>query len=147
LWLYISYNILRLTKNKLVNTTCWDTSYNILFINYSWLKRILLGSKICIIAIALTVKSIESNSYNTSKYIILSLRVPSYNQESIKPTKVILRYEFYIVDKLLTNILISINIIVPQQAKLDLKGINLILGIMIPIIEIPFTIVPRHNPS
>jgi hypothetical protein len=59
------------------------------------------------------VKSIENNSYNTSKYIILSLRVPSYNQENIKPTKIILRYKFYIIDKFPANILIGINIIIP----------------------------------
>jgi hypothetical protein len=104
---------LYLTKNKLIDTTCWDTSCNALFINCSWLKKILLGNKICIIAITLIIKSIESNSYNINKYIILNLRVLSYNQESTKPIKVILYHEFYIINKFLTNILISINIIVP----------------------------------
>jgi hypothetical protein len=119
---------LRLTKDGPINITCWDTGCNILFIDCSWLKKILLGNKIRIIAIALTVKSIKSNSYDTSEYIILNLRVPSYNQESIEPIKVILRYEFYIIDKLLANILIGMDIMVPQYAKLDLKGTNLILG-------------------
>jgi hypothetical protein len=58
------------------------------------------------------VKNIKSNSYDTSEYIILSLRIPSYNRESIEPIKVILRHEFYIIDKFLINILIRINIIV-----------------------------------
>jgi hypothetical protein len=58
------------------------------------------------------VKSIKSNSYNTNKYIILNLRISSYNQENIKPTKIILRYEFYIINKFPTNILISINVII-----------------------------------
>jgi hypothetical protein len=103
---------LRLTKNKPINIICWDTGCNTLLINYSWLKRILLGNKIRIIAIVLKIKSIKNNSYNTSEYIILSLRIPSYNQESIEPTKIILCYEFYIVDKFPINILISINIII-----------------------------------
>jgi hypothetical protein len=114
---YCSYMYLiiyfRLTKDKLIDTTCWNTSCNALFIDCSWLKRILLGNEIRIIAIVFIIKSIESNSYNTNKYIILNLRVPSYNRESIKPIEIILCYEFYIIDKLLTNILISINIIVP----------------------------------
>jgi hypothetical protein len=103
---------LHLTKDRPIDTTYWDTGCNTLFIDYSWLKKILLGSKIRIIAIAFIIKGIENNSYDTSEYIILNLRVPGYNQESIKPTKVILRYEFYIINKLLANILISINIIV-----------------------------------
>jgi hypothetical protein len=113
---YYSYTYLiiylRLTKDRLINTTCWDTSCNTLFIDCSWFKKILLGNKIRIITITLTVKSIESNSYDTSEYDIFSLRVPSYNQESTEPTEIILRYEFYIIDKLPANILISINIIV-----------------------------------
>jgi hypothetical protein len=76
---------LRLTKDGLINTIYWDTGCNTLFINYSWLKRILLGNKICIIVIALTVKSIKSNSHDTSKYVILNLRVLGYNRGSIKP--------------------------------------------------------------
>jgi predicted transcriptional regulator len=104
---------LRLTKNKPINTTCWDTSCNILFIDYSWFKRILPGNKIRIITIVFIIKSIKNNSYNTSEYIILNLRVPSYNQENIKPIKIILRYEFYIINKFPTNILISMDIIVP----------------------------------
>jgi hypothetical protein len=136
-----------LTKNRPIDTTCWDTSYNALLIDRSWLKRILLGNKIRIIATALIIKSIESNSYDTSEYIILNLRIPSYNQESIKSTKIILRYEFYIINKFPTNILIGINIIISQQAKLDLKGTNLILSTMTPIIEILLIIVPRHGPS
>jgi hypothetical protein len=59
-----------------------------------------------------TVKNIESNSYNTSEYVILSLRVLGYNRESIKPTKIILRYDFYIINKFPANILISIDIMV-----------------------------------
>jgi hypothetical protein len=59
------------------------------------------------------VKNIKSNSYDTSKYIILNLGVLSYNQENIKPTKIILRYKFYIIDKLPINILISTDVIVP----------------------------------
>jgi hypothetical protein len=59
------------------------------------------------------VKSIESNSYNTSEYIILNLRIPSYNRESIESIEVILRHKFYIINKFLANILISINIIIP----------------------------------
>jgi hypothetical protein len=113
---YYSYTYLiiylRLTKDRLINTTCWDTRCNTLFIDCSWFKKILLGNKIRIITITLTVKSIESNSYDTSEYDIFSLRVPSYNQESTEPTEIILRYEFYIIDKLPANILISINIIV-----------------------------------
>jgi hypothetical protein len=104
---------LRLTKDRLINTTYWDTSCNTLFIDCSWLKRILLGSKIRIIIIAFIIKSIESNSYNISEYIILNLRIPSYNRENIESTKIILYHEFYVIDKLPTNILISINIIVP----------------------------------
>jgi hypothetical protein len=103
----------RLTKDKPIDTTCWDTGCNALFIDCSWLKRILLGNKICIIAIVLIIKSIESNFYNTSEYIILNLKIPGYNQESTKPTKVILCYKFYIINKFPTNILISINIIIP----------------------------------
>jgi hypothetical protein len=137
---------LRLTKDKPIDTTCWDTGCNTLFINCSWLKKILLGSEIRIIITVLIVKSIESNSYDISEYIILNLRVPGYNQESIESTKVILCYEFYVINKLPANILISIDIMVPQQAKLDLKGTNLILSAIILIIEIPFTIVPRRNP-
>jgi hypothetical protein len=104
---------LRLTKNRLIDTTCWDTGCNTLFINCSWLKRILLGNKICIIITALIIKSIKNNSHDTSEYIILNLRVPGYNQESTEPTKIILRYEFYVIDKFPANILISIDIIVP----------------------------------
>jgi hypothetical protein len=59
------------------------------------------------------IKGIKSNSYDTSEYVILSLRIPGYNQESTKLTKVILRHEFYIIDKFPANILISMNIIVP----------------------------------
>jgi hypothetical protein len=59
------------------------------------------------------IKNIESNSYDTSKYIILNLRIPSYNQENIKPIEIILCHKFYIIDKLPINILISIDIIVP----------------------------------
>jgi hypothetical protein len=70
---------LRLTKDGLIDITCWDTSCNVLFIDYSWLKRILLGNEIRTIITALIVKSIESNSYDTSEYIILNLRVPGYN--------------------------------------------------------------------
>jgi hypothetical protein len=103
----------RLTKNRLIDTTCWDTGCNTLFINCSWLKRILLGNKICIIITTLIIKSIKSNSYDISEYIILNLRVPGYNQESIEPTKIILRYEFYVIDKFPINILISIDIIIP----------------------------------
>jgi hypothetical protein len=103
---------LRLTKDRLINTTYWDTSCNTLFIDCSWLKRILLGSKIRIIIIAFIIKSIESNSYDTSEYIIFNLKIPSYNQESIEPIEIILYYEFYIIDKFLVNILISINVIV-----------------------------------
>jgi hypothetical protein len=73
----------------------------------------LLGNKICIIVTALIIKNIESNSYDTSEYIILNLRVPSYNRESIELTEIILRHEFYIINKLPANILIGINIIVP----------------------------------
>jgi hypothetical protein len=138
---------LRLTKDKLIDTIYWDTGCNILLIDYSWLKRILLRNKIRIIVIALTIKNIKNNSYDTSEYIILNLRVPSYNQESTKPTKIILRYKFYIINKLPTNILISINIIVLQQAKLNLKGTNLILSVITPIIEILLTIIPRCGPS
>jgi hypothetical protein len=58
------------------------------------------------------VKNIKSNSYDISKYIILSLRIPSYNRESLKPTEIILRYKFYIINKFPANILININIIV-----------------------------------
>jgi hypothetical protein len=101
-----------LTKNRLIDITYWDTSYNTLFINCSWLKKILLKNEIRIIAIALIIKSIESNSYDISKYIILNLRVPSYNRKNIKPTKIILYHEFYIINKLPINILISINVIV-----------------------------------
>jgi hypothetical protein len=103
---------LRLTKNRPINTTCWDTGCNTLLIDCSWLKRILLGNKIRIIAIAFIIKSIKSNSYDISEYIILNLKVPSYNQESIESIKIILYYEFYIIDKLPTNILISMDIIV-----------------------------------
>jgi hypothetical protein len=59
------------------------------------------------------IKSIKSNSYDISKYIILNLKVPGYNQESIKPIKIILRHEFYIIDKFPVNILIGIDIIIP----------------------------------
>jgi predicted transcriptional regulator len=104
---------LRLTKDRLINTTCWDTGCNTLFIDCSWLKKILLGNKIRIIAITLIIKGIKSNSYDTSKYIILNLRVPSYNQESTEFTKVILRYKFYVIDKFPANILISIDVIIP----------------------------------
>jgi hypothetical protein len=104
---------LRLTKDRLINTTCWDTSCNILLINRSWLKRILLGNEIRIIITTLIIKNIENNSYNISKYIILNLRVPSYNQESTEPTEIILRHEFYIINKFPANILISMDIIVP----------------------------------
>jgi hypothetical protein len=103
---------LRLTKDRLIDTTCWDTGCNTLLINYSWFKRILLGNKIRIIIIVFIVKNIKSNSYDTSKYVILSLRVPGYNRESIELTEVILYYKFYIIDKFPTNILISINIII-----------------------------------
>jgi hypothetical protein len=113
---------LRLTKNGLVDTTCWDTSCNTLFINCSWLKKILLGNKIYNITIALTVKSIENNSYDTSEYIILSLRIPGYNRESIEPIKIILRYKFHIIDKLPANILIGIDIIVGNT------GVQLTVG-------------------
>jgi hypothetical protein len=104
---------LRLTKDRLIDTTCWDTSCNTLLIDRSWLKRILLGSKIYIIAITLIIKSIESNSYNTNEYVILNLRVPGYNQENIEPIKIILYHEFYVINKFLINILIGINVIVP----------------------------------
>jgi hypothetical protein len=73
----------------------------------------LLGNEIRIIAIALIIKSIESNSHNTSKYIILNLRVPSYNQENIEPIEIILYHEFYIIDKFPANILIGIDVMVP----------------------------------
>jgi hypothetical protein len=102
-----------LTKDGPINTTCWDTGCNALFIDCSWLKKILPGSEIRIIITALIVKGIKSNSYDTNEYIILNLRVPSYNRKSTKPTKIILRYEFYIIDKFLANILIGINVIVP----------------------------------
>jgi predicted transcriptional regulator len=101
-----------LTKNRPINIIYWDTSCNTLFIDRSWLKKILLGNKIRIITIALIIKNIKSNSYNISKYIILNLRVPGYNQESIEPIKIILRHEFYIINKFPANILISIDIIV-----------------------------------
>jgi hypothetical protein len=104
---------LRLTKDRLIDIIYWDTGYNTLFINYSWFKRILLRNKIYIIIMIFIIKNIKSNSYNTSEYIILNLRVPSYNQESIELTKIILYYKFYIINKFLANILISINIIIP----------------------------------
>jgi hypothetical protein len=114
---YCSYTYLiiylRLTKDRPINTTCWDTSCNTLFIDRSWLKRILLRNKIRIITIVFIIKGIESNSYDISEYVILNLRVLGYNRESIKPTKIILCYEFYIIDKFPANILISIDIIVP----------------------------------
>jgi hypothetical protein len=58
------------------------------------------------------VKNIKNNFYNTSEYIIFSLRIPSYNQENIEPIEIILRHEFYIINKFLANILIGINIII-----------------------------------
>jgi hypothetical protein len=101
-----------LTKDGPIDTTCWDTSCNALLIDCSWLKRILLGSEIRIIAIVFIIKGIKNNSYNTNEYIILNLRIPGYNQENIEPTKVILYHEFYIINKFLANILISIDIMV-----------------------------------
>jgi hypothetical protein len=65
-------------------------------------------------AIVLIIKGIKSNSHDTNKYIILNLRVPGYNQESTELTKIILRHKFHVIDKFLTNILISMDIIVPQ---------------------------------
>jgi hypothetical protein len=138
---------LRLTKDGPIDITCWDTGCNTLLIDCSWLKKILPGNEIRIIAIALIVKGIESNSHDTSEYVILNLRVPSYNRESTEPTKIILYHEFYVIDKFLANILISMNVMVPQQAKLDLKGTNLILGAVTLIMEIPLTVVPRRSPS
>jgi hypothetical protein len=115
---YCSYTYLiiylRLTKDGPIDTTCWDTGCNTSFINCSWLKRISPGSEIRTIAIALIVKGIESNSHDTSEYIILNLRVPGYNRESTEPIEVILCHEFYVINKLPANILIGIDIIVPQ---------------------------------
>jgi hypothetical protein len=39
------------------------------------------------------------------------------------------------------------DVMAPQQAKLNLKETNLILSAIIPIIEIIFIVVLRHNPS
>jgi hypothetical protein len=111
---YIYFIIyLYLTKDKPIDTTYYDTGCNTLFIDCSWLKRILPGSKIRIIVIVFIIKNIKSNSYDTSEYIILNLRVPGYNQENTEPTEIILRHEFYIINKFPANILISINVIVP----------------------------------
>jgi hypothetical protein len=138
---------LRLTKDGPIDTTCWDTGCNASLIDRSWLKRMSPGSEIRTMATALTVKGIEGNSHDTSEYVILNLRVPGYNRESTEPTEVILRHEFHVVDKLPANMLIGMDVMVPQQAKLDLKGTNLILGAVTPIVEIPLTVVPRRGPS
>ncbi|RFU27753.1 hypothetical protein B7463_g8585, partial [Scytalidium lignicola] len=113
----------RLQKEAKLTKVCLDSSCSTTLADKEFLTTQLKDKlQIRIMAMLLTVQGIAGNSYKTAEYAIIDIRIPSIESGKSKDhhAKAVIQKEVHIVDKLQANMLISIDVMVPEEMILDL---------------------------
>jgi hypothetical protein len=91
--------------------------------------------------IALNIRGITNNNTSSKDFVILPLCVPSYNTTTKQLVKAIIKQEFYVVDGLKANTLISTDVIVPKQCDISLSSKHITIRTCV--VNVPIILRPR----
>ncbi|KAI9644709.1 hypothetical protein NHQ30_006735 [Ciborinia camelliae] len=119
---------LRLMNGGRTISTCWDSGCAISLIDSRLLDITLPYYEIHTRAYPLIVVGIAGNRLVTSRYVILNIYIPGTDMYTRQPKQAVITRRFHLVDNLGPNMIIGMDVLVPEQCVVNFHRKTLRIG-------------------